>query len=146
MTTTMTRQSASSTTKSAESGWLAVGQASDLVAFSGIGAAIPQQEGSLSVAIFWLPGEATELYALSNYCPFSGVHILARGIVGDLGGEPVVASPLHKEHFSLRTGICIEDPAMQVAVWPVRLRGDILEVGMQPVHTTSAENNPGKAA
>lgn len=146
MTTTLTRHSSPSTTKPTDSGWIAVGQADDLVAFSGIGAAVPQQEGSTSVAIFWLPGEPTELFALSNYCPFSGVHILARGIVGDLGGEPVVASPLHKEHFSLRTGVCLEDSAVQVAVWPVRLRGGILEVGLVPVESAAEENSQGKAA
>ena len=34
----------------------------------------------------------------------------SRGIVGDLQGEPVVASPIYKHHFSLITGRCLEDP------------------------------------
>ena len=49
------------------------------------------------------------LFALHNVDPFSGASVLSRGIVGDLGGVPVVASPLHKQHFALESGAAIED-------------------------------------
>lgn len=109
--------------------WVAVGHRHDLVAEGGIGACVMGQH----VAIFWLPTQPESLYALSNYCPFSGAHLLARGIVGDLNGEPVVASPLYKQHFSLRSGRCLEDDSVQVSVWSVRLRDDVLEVSSQPL-------------
>lgn len=109
--------------------WISVGKQHDLVPDGGVGARV----GEHHVAIFWLPTEQGALYALSNYCPFSQAHILARGIVGDINGEPVVASPLYKQHFSLRTGRCLEEDGVQVAVWPVRLNGDQIEVGGQPV-------------
>jgi nitrite reductase/ring-hydroxylating ferredoxin subunit len=32
-----------------------------------------------------------------------------RGIIGDLQGERVIASPIYKQHFSLATGRCLED-------------------------------------
>ena len=52
-------------------------------------------------------------YAIGNRDPFSGANVLSRGIVGDLKGELVVASPVYKQHFSLRTGRCIEDASVQ---------------------------------
>jgi nitrite reductase (NADH) small subunit len=52
--------------------------------------------------------------------------VLSRGIVGDLRGELVVASPVYKQHFSLVSGRCLEDPAVRVAVFPVRLEGDMV--------------------
>jgi NAD(P)H-dependent nitrite reductase small subunit len=47
--------------------------------------------------------------------------VLSRGIVGDLKGELVVASPIYKQHFSLATGRCAEQPEVSVAVFPVRV-------------------------
>lgn len=63
-------------------------------------------------------------YALDNRDPFSGAQILARGIVGDLKGRSVVASPMYKQHFCLATGLCLEDDQVAVKNWPVRLRQD----------------------
>jgi nitrite reductase (NADH) small subunit len=44
--------------------------------------------------------------------------------VGDLGGELVVASPLYKQHFNLRTGACVEREDVAVPVYRARLDGD----------------------
>jgi nitrite reductase (NADH) small subunit len=49
--------------------------------------------------------------------------VLSRGIVGDVKGELVVASPVYKQHFSLTSGKCLEDPEVRVLVYPVRLDG-----------------------
>ena len=57
-----------------------------------------------------LPRAATRVYAIGNHDPASGANVLARGIVGDIGGELVVASPIYKQHFSLITGRCLEEP------------------------------------
>ncbi|MBC7185107.1 MAG: nitrite reductase (NAD(P)H) small subunit, partial [Marinobacter sp.] len=46
------------------------------------------------------------------------------GITGDLKGEPVVASPLYKQHFSLRTGICLEEDSVRAKTYPVLLDGE----------------------
>jgi nitrite reductase (NADH) small subunit len=54
--------------------------------------------------------------------------VLSRGIVGDLKGELVVASPVYKQHFALATGICVEDPAVTVAVFPARVANGIVQV------------------
>ncbi|GAB3446764.1 nitrite reductase small subunit NirD [Actinophytocola sediminis] len=62
-----------------------------------------------------------EVFALSNIDPYSRAAVLSRGIVGDLRGVPVVASPMHKQHFELRTGECVEDRAVTVRVYQVRV-------------------------
>ena len=54
------------------------------------------------VAMFRLDDDS--LYAIGNHDPFSRANVLSRGIVGDLKGEVVVASPVYKQHFSLATG------------------------------------------
>ena len=54
--------------------------------------------------------------------------MLSRGIVGDLKGELVVASPVYKHHFSLASGQCLEDPGIRVPVFPVRVDGDLVWV------------------
>ena len=79
------------------------------------------------VAIFLTASGA--VHALSNVDPFSGAAVLSRGLVGDLGGVPVVASPMHKQHFDLRTGSCVDDPAVSVAVYPVAVADGTVLVG-----------------
>ncbi|MDL5157288.1 nitrite reductase small subunit NirD [Actinomycetospora termitidis] len=69
------------------------------------------------------------LFALHNVDPFSNASVLSRGIVGDLGGTPVVASPLYKQHFSLESGTALEDSDVVVATYPVRVVNGTVEVG-----------------
>lgn len=44
---------------------------------------------------------------------------MSRGIVGDINGEMCVASPLYKQHFSLKSGQCLEDEAHCLKTWRV---------------------------
>jgi nitrite reductase (NADH) small subunit len=98
-------------------------QQDDLIADSGVCALL----GEAQVALFWLPNCEPQLYAIGNHDPLGGANVLSRGIVGDLNGELVVASPLYKQHYSLRTGLCLEDPAVSVPVYKVHLRdGQVL--------------------
>ncbi|MET9067481.1 nitrite reductase small subunit NirD [Streptosporangium sandarakinum] len=69
-----------------------------------------------------------ELFAIGNHDPFSGAQVLSRGIVGTHGGSPVVISPMHRQAFSLATGACLDDPAVAVPTYPVRLAGGAVEV------------------
>ena len=76
--------------------------------------------GPFQVAVFRVaPGD--ELLALSNYDPFSKAYVLSRGIVGSRGDRLKVASPVYKQSFDLRTGECLDDPAVSVATFPVRV-------------------------
>jgi NAD(P)H-dependent nitrite reductase small subunit len=71
---------------------------------------------------------ASGLFAIANADPIGRANVLARGIVGDLGGRLVVASPLYKHHFELETGLCVEDPTVAVRTWKVRERDGRIEV------------------
>ncbi|SDX50476.1 nitrite reductase small subunit NirD [Marinobacter mobilis] len=106
--------------------WQSVCSVDDLIAESGI--AVWTADGP--VAIFYLPNRIPCLFAIGHTDPFSGSNVLARGITGDLKGQPVVASPLYKQHFNLETGVCLEDDAVQVPTYPVLLDGNnvVLEV------------------
>jgi nitrite reductase (NADH) small subunit len=103
--------------------WLPVCAVERLAPDRGVAAFV----GGAQVALFRLEGPET-IHALGNVDPFSGIGCLSRGIVGDAAGEPMVVSPLHKQRFSLRTGRCLDDPSVGVAVYDVRVRGDRLEV------------------
>ncbi|MBO0839391.1 MAG: nitrite reductase small subunit NirD, partial [Sciscionella sp.] len=81
----------------------------------------------VQVAVFRTVSD--EYYALSNVDPFSGAAVLARGIVGDIDGVPVVASPVYKQHFDLRTGRSIEDKTVVVQAFPVRVLAGRVTVG-----------------
>lgn len=69
------------------------------------------------------------LHAVGNMDPFSGAAVLSRGIVGDRGGVPVVASPIYKQSFDLATGRCLDDEGVSIPVFPVRVHGDVVQVG-----------------
>lgn len=63
-------------------------------------------------------------YAIDNLDPQSGAAVLARGLVGSLGGRVVVASPIYKHHYDLATGECLEDPEKPVATYRVAIEQD----------------------
>jgi nitrite reductase (NADH) small subunit len=83
--------------------------------------------GGTQLALFHLP-DVPSIFVLDNVDPFSGVGCLSRGIVGDIAGEPMVASPLLKQRFSLRTGRCLDDPSTSVTVYGVRITDEVVEV------------------
>jgi nitrite reductase (NADH) small subunit len=58
-----------------------------------------------------------DVHALDAVDPFSGASVLSRGIVGTIGGAPVVASPMYKQRFDLTTGVCLDDPSVSVRVY-----------------------------
>jgi nitrite reductase (NADH) small subunit len=72
------------------------------------------------VAVFRV-GTGNEVYAISNYDPFSKAYVLSRGIVGDRNGIPKVASPIYKHNFSLITGECLDDPTVSVTTFPIQI-------------------------
>lgn len=87
--------------------WLAICEFDDIGRDMGVCASLDGAQ----VAVFRVD-EA--VYAIDNWDPASGANVLSRGIVGDLGGELVVASPIYKHHFSLVTGRCLEEPSYSV--------------------------------
>jgi nitrite reductase (NADH) small subunit len=106
--------------------WIDVCHVDDLQPDSGICALVKGRQ----VAIFHLtkPGA---VYAIGNFDPFSGANVLSRGMVGDLGGRPMVASPMYKQHFDLQTGACLEDANIGVASYPARIAGQRIEIQIE---------------
>ena len=82
--------------------------------------------GPFQVALF---RTADDVYAVSNFDPFSQAYVLSRGIVGSKGDVAKVASPVFKQSFDLRTGTCLDDPTVSIATFPVRLVAGRVEVG-----------------
>lgn len=72
------------------------------------------------VAIFRF-GIEDEVFAMSNYDPFSKAFVLSRGIVGDRNGIPKVASPIYKQNFNLSTGQCLDDETVSIPTYTVRV-------------------------
>jgi nitrite reductase (NADH) small subunit len=73
------------------------------------------------------------VYAINNLDPVSGAAVLSRGIVGNRGDVPTVASPIYKEVYDLRTGECLDRADLRVPVYPVRVRDGVVEVGLTTV-------------
>ena len=76
--------------------------------------------GDSQVAVFKLSG-SDEIFAIDAFDPFSNAPVLSRGIVGDVKGRLVVASPIYKQHFDLETGQCLEDDSVAVRTFAVRV-------------------------
>ncbi len=106
--------------------WRAVCTREDLVLNSGVVALV----GTAQVALFYVAsiGGAAQLFAVDNRDPVTGVNVIGRGLVGSLGGDLVIASPLYKQHYRLKDGTCLEDAALRLRTWPVRLVGDVVEI------------------
>jgi nitrite reductase (NADH) small subunit len=84
---------------------------------------------SRQVAVFRVSPE-DDVFAVSNYDPCGAASVLSRGIVGSVGDEVVVASPLYKHRFELRTGRCVDDPAVAIPVYRVRVHGGRVQVAV----------------
>jgi len=89
----------------------------DLVENSGVCALVNGEQ----IAIFYLPKSEQQVFAISNWDPIGKANVLSRGIVGDLEGKFVVASPLYKQHFDLISGECLEDETASVKIFPISL-------------------------
>jgi len=84
--------------------------------------------GQVQVAVFRTYDDT--VHAIGNVDPRSGAAVLARGIVGDRGGEPIVVSPLYKEAFSLIDGRCLDVEGVSVPTYPVRVVGGRVQIGL----------------
>ncbi|MFI7076665.1 MULTISPECIES: nitrite reductase small subunit NirD [unclassified Micromonospora] len=71
------------------------------------------------------------LYAIDNRDPVAEAYVLSRGIVGSRQGVPTVASPLHKQVYDLRTGVCLDLPGVAVARHEIRCRDGMVEVRLR---------------
>lgn len=110
--------------------WVDVCALDDVTPNTGVGALIEHQQ----IAIFRV-GAEKRVYALSNQDPFSQAFVMSRGIIGDLQGERVVASPIYKQHFSLATGRCLEDKDQKLLVFPSKIENGRVWISPTPQKT-----------
>ena len=106
--------------------WVDICSIDDLQPNSGVCALVDKQQ----VAIFYMPDDEA-IFAINNYDPFGDVHVLSRGLIGDINGRPMVASPLYKQHFDLQTGQCLEDETVKVPVYGVQINAGRVEVTLE---------------
>lgn len=118
----------------ADTMWVAVAPVDRVPTERGVAALV----GGEPVALFRI---GDEVLAIDHVEPFTGAPVLARGLVGSAGNDEeangadivYVASPLHKQRFDLRTGACLDDPAVRVRRWPVAVRAGVVYVASEPV-------------
>ncbi|MFW1806765.1 nitrite reductase small subunit NirD [Acinetobacter ursingii] len=118
-----------------ENQWVDVCNLDDITPNTGVGALVEGQ----SVALFRV-GHEKRIYALSNKDPFSQANVMCRGIIGDIQGERVIASPIYKQHFSLATGRCLEDKDQKLLVFPTKIENGRVWVGTVPQKTYITNN------
>jgi len=105
--------------------WTAVCALDQIVPNTGVCALL----GGQQIAVFHVADQGQHVYAIGNVDPNSGAAVLARGLVGNLGERLVVASPIYKHHFDLRTGECLEAPENSVAAYRTRVEGGKVWIG-----------------
>lgn len=103
--------------------WVTVCNESDLTMDTGLCALHDGEH----IAIF-KPARIKEVFALSNFDPFGKASVMSRGIIGSIGEKLVVASPLYKQHFDLRTGACLEDDSISLKTYQVRINGGLVQL------------------
>ncbi|MGB5097929.1 MAG: nitrite reductase small subunit NirD [Porticoccaceae bacterium] len=102
--------------------WVEVCALDDLPFDAGVAALLDEGLSSeCQIALFRIE-DSTEIYAVANRDPFSRANVLARGILCHIQGEPAVASPVLKQHFSLRDGRCFEDASVRIATYAALVR------------------------
>lgn len=90
--------------------------------------------GTVQIALFLLADGS--VHAVSNLDPYSGAHVMSRGIVGSRGDAPTLASPMHKQIFDLRTGECVETQGKErlaLRVWTVTVVDGDVELTLEEI-------------
>jgi len=106
--------------------WSPVCSVDDIVPNTGICALVKDRH----VAIFNVANAEEGLFAIDNIDPNVQASVLSRGLVGNLGDRIVVASPIYKHHFDLRSGECLEAPENSVSAYAVRVENGAVLVAV----------------
>lgn len=95
---------------------------SDLIKNSGVAALVNGKQ----IALFYI---ADDVYALSNFDPIGEANVMSRGMIGDVKGELMVAAPLQKQRYNLKTGKNIDDEsAPSLPVYEVKVENEQVQV------------------
>ena len=98
--------------------WIDVCGVDDITPDTGVAVLL----GELQIAIVRVGDGDDQIFAVGNYDPFSHAFVIARGIVGDRGGVPKIASPIFKHSFDLTSGQCLDDANVRLPWYPTRVR------------------------
>jgi nitrite reductase (NADH) small subunit len=104
--------------------WTAVCALDDIPVACGICALIDGRQ----IAIVRLADD--RVFALDNFDPFSKAFVIARGLVGDAGARPKIASPIYKQTFDLETGACLDKPEVRIPTHPCRVEHGLVHVAV----------------
>ncbi|MCZ3384278.1 nitrite reductase small subunit NirD [Kosakonia sp. SOY2] len=103
--------------------WNTVCKIDDIIPATGVCALVKGQQ----IAIF-RPRHDDQVYAISNIDPFFESSVLSRGLIAEHQGELWVASPLKKQRFRLRDGVCMEDESRSVAHFDARVKDGEVQI------------------
>ncbi len=105
--------------------WLAVCHVDDVPADGGACVMV----GERQIAIFRFARRGA-WYAVDNRCPHWGEMVLWRGLLGEQGGEPKVACPMHKRTFALADGRCLSGGVGGVRTYPIEVADGIVRIAL----------------
>ena len=103
--------------------WTTVCQLNDILPATGVCALV----GNKQIAIF-RPRNDDQVFAISNIDPFFEASVLSRGLIAEHQNELWVASPLKKQRFRLRDGLCMEDESRSIANYPARVQDGQVQI------------------
>jgi len=92
------------------------------------GAGVAALVNGVQVALFYID---EQVYALNNYDPIGKANVMSRGLIGDLKGHLMVASPLQKQHYDLKTGICMDVEGISIPVYTSKIENDTVYVNVE---------------
>ncbi len=101
--------------------------------------------GGVQLAVFRYGVEDT-WYATQNMCPHKQDMVLARGLLGDKGGVPKVACPMHKKQFSLEDGSCVSGDNLTVATFDVKVTDGFVYLHLPPAEELAEAIGQDKGA
>lgn len=68
------------------------------------------------------------VFAVDHWDPVAKANVMARGIVGSKGDTPTLASPIHKQVYSLEYGECLSEEGAALRAYEVRVEDGHVEV------------------
>ncbi|WP_339723263.1 nitrite reductase small subunit NirD [uncultured Paraglaciecola sp.] len=103
---------------STSNNWITVCNDTDLVANSGVCALLNERQ----IALFKVKSvNGEQIFAVSNWDPIGKANVLYRGLLGSVENVKVIISPLYKQRYCLDSGQCLDDDAIKLVVYPVRI-------------------------
>lgn len=103
--------------------WKSVCQLSDILPETGVCALVAGEQ----IAIF-RPYADEQVYAISNIDPFFDASVLSRGLIAEHHNELWITSPLKKQHFRLRDGLCLEDESRSIPHYEARVEDGLVQI------------------